>query len=102
MKPAPVIATELTVTDVVPEDVNVNVCVVGVFTATLPKPTLAVLIVNCGFAAVPVPPRVTRVVPPVVELLLMVICPLAVPVADGANCTCKVIDWFGLSVAGRL
>ena len=46
VKPAPVIATEFTVTGVEPEDVNVNVCVVGVFTETLPKPTLVELIVN--------------------------------------------------------
>src|ERR1700731_1484230 len=78
VKPAPVIVAEFTVTGEVPVDVSVNDCVVAVFTATLPKPRLPVLIVNCGFAAVPVPPRATETVPPVVELLEIVICPLAV------------------------
>ncbi len=85
VKPAPVIATEFTVTGVVPVDIRVNDCVVAVFTATLPKPRLPELIVNCGFAAVPVPPRITKAVPPVVELLLIVICPLADPVTVGSN-----------------
>jgi hypothetical protein len=56
-----------------------------VFTATLPKLRLPALIVNCGFAAVPVPPRATKAVLPVVELLLIVIRPLAVPAAVGSN-----------------
>jgi hypothetical protein len=102
VKPAPVIATEFTVTGVVPVDAKINVCVVGVFTATLPKPRLVVLTANCGFAAVPVPPRAITVMPPMVELLLMETCPPAVPVADGANSTCKVIDWFGFRVSGKL
>ena len=71
IKPAPPITAEFTVTGVVPVDVSANDCVVAVFTATLPKLTLAVLIVNCGFPAVPVPPKVTKTVPPVVELLLI-------------------------------
>ena len=73
VKPAPVIAAEFTVTGVVPVEVSVNDCVVAVLTATLPKLRLAALSVNRGFAAVPVPPRVTKAVPPVVELLLIVI-----------------------------
>jgi hypothetical protein len=85
VKPAPVIAAEFTVTGVVPDDVRVNDCVVAVFTVTLPKLTLPELIVNCGFAAVPVPLRVTEAVLPLVELLLIVTWPLAVPVAVGSN-----------------
>jgi hypothetical protein len=73
LKPAPLIAAEFTVTGVVPDDVSVNVCVVAVFTVTLPKLMLPALIVNCGFAAVPLPLRGTNTVPPVLELLLMVI-----------------------------
>jgi hypothetical protein len=73
VKPAPAIVAEFTVTGVDPVDVSVNVCVVVEFTATLPKLRLPALIVNCGFAAVPVPPRATKAVPPVVELLLIVI-----------------------------
>jgi hypothetical protein len=96
-------AAELTVTGEVPVEVNVNDCVVAVFTVTLPKLRLVALTANCGFvAAVPVPLRVTTVVPPVVELLLTVILPLADPVAVGRNCTCSVTAWFGFSVTGRL
>jgi hypothetical protein len=52
---------ELTVTGDVPVDVNVNDCVVPVFTVTLPKLKLAELTVNCGLvAAVLVPLRITR------------------------------------------
>jgi hypothetical protein len=73
-KPAPVIAAEFTVTGDVPVDVNVNDCVVGVFTVTLPKLRLAVLNVNCGLdAAVPVPLRVTSALLPLDELLPIVI-----------------------------
>jgi hypothetical protein len=41
--PAPVIKAELTVTGDVPFDINVNDCVVEVFTVTLPKPRLVAL-----------------------------------------------------------
>jgi hypothetical protein len=51
VKPAPVIAAEFTVTGDVPVDVSVNVCVVVVFTVTLPKLRLVALTVNCGFGA---------------------------------------------------
>ena len=103
VKPVPVIAAELTVTAEVPVDVNVNVCVVVVFTVTLPKLRLVELTVNCGFRAViPVPLKATIAVLPVNELLLIVSCPLALPVAAGANCTCRVADWVGFSVIGKL
>jgi hypothetical protein len=83
-----VIVAELTVTGAVPVDVSVNVCVVAVFTVTLPKLTRAVLTANCGLgAAVLVPLRATTAVEPVDESLLIVICPLAVPVNVGRNCT---------------
>jgi hypothetical protein len=96
-------AVELTVTGEVPVEVKVNDCVVAVFTVTLPKLRLVALTANCGFvAAVPVPLRVTAVLPPVDELLLIVILPLADPVAVGRNCTCSVTAWFGFSVTGRL
>jgi hypothetical protein len=85
VKPAPVVAAEFTVTGVVPDDVSVNDCVVALFTVTLPKLNVVALTVNCGFAAVPVPLRVTEAVLPVVELLLIVIWPLAVPVTAGSN-----------------
>jgi hypothetical protein len=83
-----VIAAELTVTGAVPVDVSVNVCVVAVFTVTPPKLRLPALTVNCGLGvAMLVPPRATTAVEPVDELLLIVICPLAVPVVVGWNCT---------------
>src|SRR5260370_10730015 len=103
VKRAAGIAAEFTVTGDVPVDVSVNVRVVAVFTVTLPKLRLVALTVNCGFgAAVLVPLRATTVVEPVDELLLIVICPLAVPVAVGRNFTCSVIDCVGFSVTGRL
>ena len=103
VKPLPVIAAVLTVTGAVPVEVSVNVCVVAVFTVTLPKLRLAALTVNCGLgAAVLVPLRATTAVEPVDESLLIVICPLAVPVDVGRNCTCSVIDCVGFSVTGKL
>ena len=102
MKPAPVIAAELTVTPDVHEEVSVNDSVLAVFTVKLPKLRLEALSVNWGFAAVPVPLRATAAVPPVVEFLLMLSCPATAPVAGGANCTCRVTDWFGFSVTGKL
>nr|WP_263364870.1 hypothetical protein [Edaphobacter acidisoli] len=53
--PPPVIAAAFTVTAVVPVDVSVTGCVVADPTVTLPKLRLAVLTVNCGFAAAVVP-----------------------------------------------
>jgi hypothetical protein len=103
VKPVPVIVAEFTVTAEVPVDVSVNDCVAVVFTVTLPKLRLFELNDSCGFgAAVPVPLKATAAVLPVDELLLIVSCPLALPVAVGANCTCNVIDWVGFSVAGKL
>jgi hypothetical protein len=46
LKPAPVIAAELTVTGDAPVDVSVNDCVVAVFTVALSKLRLPALIVN--------------------------------------------------------
>jgi len=94
--------TEFTVTGVVPDDVSVNVSLVAVFTAILPKLKLVELIVNCGFAAVPVPLKATTAKLPVLELLLIVICPLVAPVTVGRHCTCIVIDCVGFNVAGRV
>jgi hypothetical protein len=98
----PAIVAEFTVTGVVPDDVSVNVSVVAVFTATLPKLRLAALTVNCGFAAVPVPLKARTVVLPAVELLLIVSCPDNTPTVVGLNCTCNVNDCVGFSVTGKL
>src|SRR5258705_1497428 len=46
--------------------------------------------------------RATTVVEPDDELLLIVICPLAAPVAVGRYCTCNVIDCVGFNVSGKL
>jgi hypothetical protein len=74
VNPAPVITAELTVTGEVPVDVSVNDCVVAVFTVTLPKLRVAALTANWGLGApVLVPLKVTRVVPPLDELLMTVI-----------------------------
>ena len=74
VKPAPVMAAELTVTADVPVEVNVSDCVVAVFTVTSPKLRLAELTVNSGLSAgVLVPLRFTTVVAPVDESLLIVI-----------------------------
>ena len=48
VKPAPVIAAALTVTAAVPVEDKVTVCVVGVFTISLPKARLLVLIPMVG------------------------------------------------------
>ena len=48
------------------------------------------------------PLKVTCAVDPVDELLTIVICPAAVPIAVGRNCTCNVIDCVGFSVTGKL
>lgn len=101
VKPAPVIEAALMVTGDVPDELMVNDCFVAVFTGTLPKLRLVVLTVNCGFAATPVPLKATVAVLPVVELLLIVRCPVAAPATVGRNCSCKVSDWLGLSVTGK-
>ena len=103
VKPAPVIAAEVTVTGDVPVDVNVNDFVVDVFTVTLPKFRAASLTANCGLVAVVlVPLKITTVVAPVEDLLLIVIWPLAAPALVGSNCTWSVSDCVGFRVAGRL
>ena len=49
-----------------------------------------------------VPLKVTAAVLPLDESLLIVICPLAVPVDVGRNCTCSVTACVGFSVTGKL
>lgn len=102
VKPAPLIEAALMVTGDVPDEASVTDCVVEVFTVTLPKLRLVVLTVNCGFAVTPAPLKATAAVLPLVELLLIVNCPVAVPATVGRNCICKVTDWLGFSVTGKL
>ena len=101
--PEPLIVAEFTVTGAVPVDVSVTVCVVDVFTITLPKLKLPTLNVSCGLgAAILVPLSATIAVLPVAELLLIANWPLVAPVAVGLNCICSVSDWSGFNVAGKL
>jgi hypothetical protein len=100
--PAPETMAEFTVNGEVPVDVSVRVFDINVPTAPLPKSRLPGLIVNCGFAAVPVPLRAIMTMLLPVELLLIVTCPLAEPVDIGLNSTCNVIDCVGFSVVGKL
>ncbi len=103
INPVPVIPAALTVTADVPVELKVSVCVVAVFTVTLPKLRLAALTPRIGFAAAtPVPLSDTTDVIPLLELLLIESCPVAAPVAVGLNCTDSVNVWPGFSVAGRL
>ena len=103
VKPFPLGAAELIVTGAVPVEVNVRGSLDGVFTVTLPNVRLAALSVNCGLAtAVPVPLRLTTAVLLVEELLWIVNCPDAAPVAVGSNCTFSVTDWLGFKVTGNV
>ena len=103
VKPVPAIEAEFTVTAEVPDDVSVTEPVTEEPTVTLPKLRVEALSVNCGLAAaVPVPVRATAAVLPLAELLLIVSLPVEAPAAVGRNCSCKVTDWFGFSVTGRL
>jgi hypothetical protein len=91
VKPAPVMAAELTVTADVPDEVSVNESVAVEVVATLPKLSEEALTVNCGVpAVVPVPLRGMATVAPLAELLLIVSLPEAAPVAVGVNLTCSV------------
>src|ERR1700722_16199612 len=52
--------------------------------------------------AIPVPVRATTAAPPLIELLLIVICPLKAPAVVGSNCSCNVKVCVGFSVTGKL
>jgi hypothetical protein len=49
-----------------------------------------------------VPLTATTTVLPLDELLPIVICPLAAPVAVGRYCTCSVTACIGFSVTGKM
>jgi hypothetical protein len=63
VKPAPVMLAELTVTDAVPVEVKVRVCVVAVPTETLPKVRLVALTVKVGVPAVKTRAKVSVTLP---------------------------------------
>jgi hypothetical protein len=103
VKPVPLDVAELIVTGAVPVDVNVSGSVEAVFTVTLPNVKLAALSVNCGLvAALPVPLRSTTAVLLVDELLWIINCPDAGPVAVGSKCTSRVTAWLGFKVTGNV
>ena len=90
-------------TGAVPVEVSVSGSVEAELTVTSPNVKLAALRVNCGLvAALPVPLRFTTAVLLVDELLWIVNCPDAGPVAVGSNCTLSVTDWFGFKVTGKV
>ena len=102
-KPVPLGVAELIVTGAVPVEVSVSGSVEAEFTVTLPNVKLAALSVNCGFvAALPVPLRLTAAALLVDELLRIVNCPDAGPLAVGSNCTLRVTDWLGFKVIGNV
>lgn len=68
-------------------------------TATLPKLTLAGLIVSCGCAAVPDPVKGIVSGEPGAVLLIEIL-PVAVPAADGENFAVNVVVFPAASVAG--
>ena len=91
--PVPVTEAADTVTGEVPVEDSVTDSVVEDPTVTLPKLRLAVLSTSLGLgAAVPVPVRVTTEELPVVELLIIVSCPVTAPATIGANSICRVSD----------
>jgi len=105
VKSVPLRVSEVMVTGDVPVEVNVTGCVDVVFTVTLPNVRLAALTVNWRpdtAAPVPVPLRLTTAVLLVDELLWIVSCPVAAPVAVGSNCTSSVTAWVGFKVTGNV
>ncbi len=92
-KPVPATVPELTVTAEVPVDDNVTASVADDPTVTDPKLNDVVLKASFGLAAaVPVPVNEIVAVAPVLELLLIVSAPVAVPAVVGANLICSVND----------
>jgi hypothetical protein len=87
----------------VPEEVSVRVLVEVVLTATLPNASVLALKVSCADGAdAPVPLRSTVIVPPVEELVEIVMAPLAAPVTVGSKLTWSGMDWPGFRVAGNV
>lgn len=101
MKPVPLIAAELTVTEDVPLEVNVTPSVAFDPTVTSPKLRLVGLTVSVD-VPVPVPLRLTGTVGLVDALLLTVSVPVAAPTAVGANFTLSVTVCFGFNVIGNV
>ena len=101
VNPAPLTATEFTITAPVPDEVSVTDCVALDPIATLPKLRLAALTVSCG-TVIPVPPRLTMIDFCLCALLLIVSVPAAEPAAVGANVTFSIAVWVGFNVSGNV
>lgn len=100
--PAPVMVAALTVTAEVPVEVRVTDFVIAVPTEESPKLRLLVLKLNTGLVEVPEPLRLTVAVLPVLELLEMVIEPLAAPATVGMKLTRRLTVVPGFSVTGNV
>ncbi len=101
VNPAPETVAPFTVTGEVPVEVSVTARLTGVLTGSSPKFRVVVLRVRIGFAT-PVPVRATFVGLPLDELLVMLIVPVADPVAVGLKATCRVTAWPGFKVVGKV
>jgi hypothetical protein len=101
VKPVPLIVAELTVTALVPLEVNVTPSVALEPTATSPKLKLVGLTVSVD-APVPVPLRLTATAAFAVELLVIASEPVAALAAVGANFTVSDAVCFGFSVKGKV
>jgi hypothetical protein len=97
VKPVPVTVAELTVTDVVPEEVSVTSCVEGVFSATLPNGTLVALMLSTGAADAMVSVNVALPVPPAFDALIVTV---DVPAAVGVP-EINPVPLFTVSPAGN-
>ena len=93
---------ELTVTEVIPVELNVRVSDFDVPSATLPKGRVVALSASLGSGGVtPDLSNVTTVEVPVVELLSMVSLPTTAPLITGANVTGMASVCPGASVTGN-
>ena len=81
--------------------VIVSLCVEDDPVFTLPKLAVVVLKESVSVAAMPVPLKPTTLGEPE-ALLTIEMLPLAEPVAEGSNCTLKVLDCPGLIESGKV
>ena len=102
--PVPVRLAPFTVTAAVPVDVKVRFSVAAVPTGSLPKFKLVALSFNVGVPAAvpPVPLRDTLRLGCLLELLVIVSIPEAVPDVVGSNKTLNEVDWPGFRVTGNV
>jgi hypothetical protein len=99
LKPVPLALAAEIVSVALPVLFRVMVCAALELTATLPKLTLAGVMVNCGCDAVPVPVSAITIREPG-ALLVMVILPVKLPAVVGANFAVKEVFCPGFRVTG--